>query len=77
MLLATGANLDLARKAGVDLRPGREPRIAEIIAVDADGRTSVAGIWAAGVSSLVTKPIDEGELLDTMGSLLEQGGERR
>jgi thioredoxin reductase len=48
-LLATGANLDLARAAGLNIIPGTEPRIANIVAVDADGRTSVAGIWAAGV----------------------------
>lgn len=54
VLLTTGANLDVARKAGLDTRPGREPRIAEVIAVDADGRTSVPGIWAAGVAAGVS-----------------------
>jgi thioredoxin reductase len=49
VLLATGANLDLARAAGLNIIPGTEPRIANIVAVDADGRTSVAGIWAAGI----------------------------
>jgi thioredoxin reductase (NADPH) len=49
ILLATGANLDLARAAGLNIVPGTEPRIREIVAVDADGRTSEAGIWAAGI----------------------------
>ena len=51
ILLATGANLDLARSAGVETRAGTEPRIAEVIAVNAEGRTNQAGIWAAGVSA--------------------------
>jgi thioredoxin reductase (NADPH) len=54
VLLAPGANLDLARAAGLDLRPGTEPRIAEVIATDADGRTSVPGVWAAGVAAGVS-----------------------
>jgi thioredoxin reductase len=49
VLLATGANLDLARAAGLNIIPGTEPRIREVLAVDADGRTSIAGIWAAGI----------------------------
>ncbi|MCC7367471.1 MAG: FAD-dependent oxidoreductase [Chloroflexi bacterium] len=49
ILLTLGANLDVAKAAGLETRPGTEPRIAEVIAVDADGRTSTAGIWAAGV----------------------------
>ena len=49
VLLALGANLDLARAAGLEIRAGTEPRIAEVIAVDADGHTSLSGVWAAGV----------------------------
>jgi thioredoxin reductase (NADPH) len=54
VLLASGANLDLARGAGIDLRPGTEPRIAEVIATDAEGRASVTGVWAAGVAAGVS-----------------------
>jgi thioredoxin reductase len=54
VLIASGASLDLARTAGLDLRPGREPRIAEVIATDADGRASVPGVWAAGVAAGVS-----------------------
>jgi thioredoxin reductase (NADPH) len=49
VLLALGANLALAKAAGLDTRAGTEPRIAEVIAVDAEGKTSQAGVWAAGV----------------------------
>lgn len=49
VLLTLGANLDLARAAGLEIRAGAEPRIAEVIAVDAEGRASVSGVWAAGV----------------------------
>src|SRR5215217_4097320 len=51
VLLASGANLALAKQAGIETRPGTEPRIAEVVAVDAEGRTSLAGVWAAGVAA--------------------------
>jgi thioredoxin reductase len=51
VLLTTGANVALAKAAGVETRQGTEPRIAEVISVDADGRASVPGIWAAGVAA--------------------------
>ena len=51
ILLATGVNLDLARQAGLEIRPGTEPRIKEVIAVDAEGRSSLHGVWAAGVAA--------------------------
>jgi thioredoxin reductase len=51
VLLTIGANLALAKQAGLETRPGREPRIAEVVAVDADGRTSLDGVWAAGVAA--------------------------
>jgi thioredoxin reductase (NADPH) len=54
VLLTIGANVDLARQAGVELRPGTEPRIREIVAVDADGRSSLAGVWAAGTAAGVS-----------------------
>ncbi len=48
VLLATGVGVDLAKQAGVDVKPATEPRIKEIVAVDGEGRTNVAGVWAAG-----------------------------
>jgi thioredoxin reductase len=51
VLLTLGANLALAKAAGLETRPGTEPRIAEVVAVDSEGRASVAGVWAAGVAA--------------------------
>lgn len=48
VILATGTSVKLAEAAGVATVPGTEPRIKQIVSVDADGRTSVPGIWAAG-----------------------------
>ncbi len=51
VLLTIGANLDLARQAGLETRPGTEPRIRDVVAVDAEGRTSMPGVWAAGTAA--------------------------
>lgn len=51
VLLTIGANLDLARQAGLEIRPGTEPRIREVVAVDAEGRSSLPGIWVAGTAA--------------------------
>ena len=51
VLLTLGANLALAKAAGLETRAGTEPRIGEVIAVDAEGRASVSGVWAAGVAA--------------------------
>lgn len=51
VLLCIGANLALAKQAGIETRPGTEPRINEVVAVDAEGKTSLAGVWAAGVAA--------------------------
>ncbi|MDO3409410.1 FAD-dependent oxidoreductase [Saccharibacillus sp. CPCC 101409] len=48
VILATGALTDLAAKSGVETTDGTEPRIKTVVAVDAAGRTNIAGIWAAG-----------------------------
>jgi thioredoxin reductase len=48
VILTLGANAELARTAGVATKEGTEPRIREIVDVDREGRTSVAGVWAAG-----------------------------
>lgn len=49
VLLTLGADLSLAKAAGLEIGPGIEPRRPEVIAVDAEGKTSVPGVWAAGV----------------------------
>ena len=54
ILLTIGANMDLARQAALEIRPGTEPRIREVVAVDAEGRSSVPGVWAAGTAAGVS-----------------------
>lgn len=48
VILATGVAVDLAEKIGVKTKEGTEPRIKTIIDADANGRTNIEGIWAAG-----------------------------
>lgn len=48
VLLATGVSIDLAEHIGITTKPGTEPRIKTIIAVDAAGKTNIENIWAAG-----------------------------
>lgn len=48
VILATGLGVDLAEKIGLQTKPGTEPRIKTVLEVDADGKTNVEGIWAAG-----------------------------
>jgi thioredoxin reductase (NADPH) len=54
VILTLGANPELARQAGITIKPGTEPRIKEIVDVDAEGRTSLAGVWAAGTAAGVS-----------------------
>lgn len=54
VLITSGANVDLARQAGVELRPGTEPRIKEVVASDGTGRTNVPGVWVAGTAAGVS-----------------------
>jgi thioredoxin reductase (NADPH) len=54
IILTLGANPELARQAGITTRPGTEPRIKEIVDVDAQGRTSLPGVWAAGTAAGVS-----------------------
>ncbi|EPZ41847.1 FAD-dependent oxidoreductase [Alicyclobacillus acidoterrestris] len=48
VILATGLWADLAESIGVTTKPATEPRIKTIVEVDAQGRTNIPGIWAAG-----------------------------
>ena len=54
VLLTIGANPALAKQAGLETRPGTEPRIAEVVAADAEGRSSVPGVWVAGTAAGVS-----------------------
>ncbi|MDF2791858.1 MAG: pyridine nucleotide-disulfide oxidoreductase [Neobacillus sp.] len=48
VIVATGFLVDLAEKAGITTKPGTEPRVKTILDVDAQGKTNIDGIWAAG-----------------------------
>ncbi|MBV7507051.1 FAD-dependent oxidoreductase [Bacillus sp. sid0103] len=48
VILATGMSVDLAESAGLQTKPGTEPRIKTVFNVDAAGKTNIDGIWAAG-----------------------------
>lgn len=48
VILATGAAVTLAEASGVEVKDGTEPRIKKVVAVDADGKTNVENVWAAG-----------------------------
>ena len=54
VIVATGASVALAEAAGVATTAGTEPHIKSIVSVDSEGRTSVAGIWAAGTAAGVS-----------------------
>src|SRR4030081_309973 len=54
VILTLGANPELAKSAGITTREGTEPRIKEIVDVDAQGRTSMPGVWAAGTTAGVS-----------------------
>lgn len=48
VVLSTGFLTDLAEKVGIETTAGTEPRVKTIAVVDAAGKTSIDGIWAAG-----------------------------
>lgn len=54
VILTLGASPELARQAGINTKAGTEPRIKEIVDVDAQGRTSMPGVWAAGTTAGVS-----------------------
>ncbi|MBO8141167.1 MAG: FAD-dependent oxidoreductase [Firmicutes bacterium] len=49
VVLATGAAMGLAEALNLEFTDGRETRYPRVVKVDADGRTSQPGIWAAGI----------------------------
>ncbi|MCL6452636.1 MAG: FAD-dependent oxidoreductase [Alicyclobacillus sp.] len=48
VIFATGLWADLAEHIGLRTKPATEPRIKTVIDVDANGKTNIDGIWAAG-----------------------------
>ena len=54
VILATGVLTDLADKVGLKTKDGTEPRIKKIFDVDAQGKTNIDGIWAAGTAAGVS-----------------------
>jgi len=48
VLIATGVSTELAEHIGISTKPGTEPRIKTVIAVDAAGKTNIDNVWAAG-----------------------------
>ncbi|MBA4603372.1 FAD-dependent oxidoreductase [Thermoactinomyces mirandus] len=54
VIIATGMQTSLGESAGLTTKPGTEPRVKTIFAVNADGKTNVEGLWAAGVCAGVS-----------------------
>jgi thioredoxin reductase (NADPH) len=54
LILATGLGLDLAEKLGVETKAGTEPRIKTVLVADAEGKTNIDGVWAAGTCAGVS-----------------------
>ena len=48
VLLATGMSAKVAEDAGIATIDGTEPHVKTVASVDPTGRTSQAGVWAAG-----------------------------
>lgn len=54
VILTTGMLTSLAESLGLETQPGTEPRIPSNFVVDAEGRTNVDGVWAAGTAGGVS-----------------------
>lgn len=54
VILATGSNPKLAQAIGLKTKDGREKYVKTVIETDPTGRTSIDGIWAAGVAAGVS-----------------------
>lgn len=48
VIVATGLSVDIADAVGLKTKDGTEPRIKTVLDVDANGKTNIEGIWAAG-----------------------------
>lgn len=48
VVLATGVLADLAEKLGLETKAATEPRIKTNVVVDAQGKTTLDGVWVAG-----------------------------
>lgn len=54
VLVTTGFGSKVVETAGVTVKEGSEPRIPAVVESDADGRTGVAHVWAAGTAGDVS-----------------------
>ena len=54
LIIASGIHTDLAEQLSLATKPGTEPRIKTIFDVDAQGKTNVDGVWAAGTCTGVS-----------------------
>ena len=54
VIIASGFLTDLAESAGLETAPGTEPRVKTIFKTDAQGKTNVPGVWAAGTCAGVS-----------------------
>ncbi|GIO10612.1 thioredoxin reductase [Cohnella xylanilytica] len=48
VIVATGMFVDFAESSGIRTKPGTEPRIKTVIDATPEGKTNIAGVWAAG-----------------------------
>ncbi|MGM9927762.1 MAG: FAD-dependent oxidoreductase [Bacillus sp. (in: firmicutes)] len=54
IVFATGVALNIAEELGVHTKDGTEPRIKKVLAVNEQGQTNIAGVWAAGTCAGVS-----------------------
>lgn len=54
LIIASGLHLDIAEQLGVPTKAGTEPRIKTVLDVDAQGKSNVEGVWAAGTCTGVS-----------------------
>ncbi|MCR8657732.1 FAD-dependent oxidoreductase [Paenibacillus endoradicis] len=54
LIIASGIHTDLAEQLSIATKVGTEPRIKTIFDVNAQGKTNVEGIWAAGTCTGVS-----------------------
>jgi len=54
IIFASGVSLQVAEAFGVETKAGTEPRINTVLHTDAEGKTNIPGIWAAGTCAGVS-----------------------